>query len=87
MEKYLMVFLSKKSINQVTIDAGQSLNVIVHQFGFRGGFDSNSHGGQWTTEGCIESCVICEVDDPKSGLNGYVFTIDLCYVNLIKVKQ
>ena len=61
------------------------------QYGFAGGFDSNCHGGQWTTEGNIEACVIVEVLksdlSEKNNLTGHVLNYELCSINLINLDS
>ena len=82
-----MTFLKSKKINDKLLNIEQCLKVIIHKFGFHGGFDSNSHNGQWTTEGCMEACIIYEVIDDNSELFGHVSVIDLDDVTLIKLKS
>jgi len=85
MKNLELTFLRNKNPFKI----GDKIIVKALQYGFRGGFDSNSHGGQWTTEGNIEPCVIVEyqkteLTKEKNNV-GYIQTFDLCDIELVNL--
>ena len=66
-----MLMWRNRVINGLTFKENETYKVIVKQYGFVGGFEGECHGGQWTTDGLIESAVIVEI------VKNYLMNINL----------
>ena len=88
-KKYLLTLKFNITHNGIEFRQSQCFRVDVQTFGFRGGFDGNCHGGQWTTEGNIEPCVIFVIEEVVGdisipGYTGTVLCLDLCDIILTR---